>query len=240
METIIHIGQHKTATTSIQKYLLNNKLKLKEQKIYFTDKILDYQKPNHIILNVYALLKDRKSGAKRRVIESRGIEYLNELDKSLPAEIERIYSNAVQENCDKIIWSNEGLYLLNSEIEYEKLLNLFKPFSSKVTIVCCFRDKKSYIKSYEKMMGGIPSDDPESHRYTKKDSWLLDYDGKKNLLSKVFDEVLCFDYNPKDNIKEFLKVLKIENESNTQLRLNVTKKKKKESLFLRIMKRLKK
>lgn len=185
METIVHIGQYKTGTTSIQNYLEHNIDNLKAQNIYFTDKILDQYSPNHTLLNVYSLAKDRTSSTKDLYTKSTGLGNLDFLDKHLPEEIKGIYERAVQAKCDRIIWSNEGLYLLNSKEEYQKLANLFRPFSSRVVVVCCFRDKGSFLKSYKLQLETqnlTPSSDTDSYRYLKGDTWLLDYDRKKSNL----------------------------------------------------------
>jgi len=211
LETIIHIGKHHTGTTSLQKYLFQQKHKLKQQKYFFTDNILNYKHTSHYILNIYALNKNRLSQMKRVVLKSKGREYLHELDEKLPLEIKKIYNKAKQEQCNKVLWSNEGLDLLNSKVEFEKLYNLFKPFSSKITVVCCFRDKEYYM-----------------HRWKlKPEDWRVDYDRKKRILSDVFDECLFFDYQKEGNIKAFLNLINLQLNCSTELRLNVTKLNKK-------------
>jgi len=229
METVIHIGQHKTGTTSLQNCLFHYKSELRKQKYYFTNKILNYRHNSHYILNVYSLNKTRFSSMKERIIKSNGQKYLDELDERLPSGIKNIYDEAIQQKCDKIIWSNEGLYLLNSINEYKKLLNLFKPFSSKITIVCCFRDKESYSVSYTRQLQKqniTLSNDPDSYRYLKPDSWLFNYDRKKRILSEVFDQFLFWNYNKADNITPFFKLVNINIKNSKNFRLNVTEPKK--------------
>ena len=227
MITIVHIGQHKTGTTSLQAFLLNNKKKLKKQKIYYTDNVYGEKSPSQYILNVYALNKNRFSHFKEAIIKTSGIDYLTNLENNIQSEIERIYKEAIQKKCDKILWTNEGLYLLNSIEEYERLVNLFKPYSSKIIVVCCFREKKSYRNSYKKQLEKQnlkPSFDKDSYKYIKSDSWLFDYERKKEILKNVFDECLYFDYNQENNIKPFLKLLNIKLKKTSLLRLNVTRK----------------
>jgi len=211
METIIHIGKHHTGTTSLQYYLLQQKRKLKKQKCFFTNKILNYKYPSHYILNIYSLHRNRLSMMKEIVLKSKGQEYLDELDEKLPLEIKNIYNKATQQQCNKIIWSNEGLDILNSKMEYEKLYNLFKPFSSKITVVCCFRDKEYYVNKWK----------------LKPEDWRVDYDRKKRILADVFDECLFFDYQKEGNIKPFLELINLQLTCYSELRLHATKQNKK-------------
>jgi len=227
METIIHIGQHKTGTTSLQHFLHENKLELRKQNIFITDTILAYSNHSHYILNVYSLAKNRFSSMKENILNKKGQSYLDELDKTLRIEMGRIYKLAIEENCSKIIWSNEGLYLLNSADEYKKLRNLFVQYSSKITVVCCFRDKKTYQTSYTKQLEKqniTTSTNFDSYRNTKEDSWLFDYRRKKTILNEVFDRCIYFDYDSKNNIKPFLNLLGITLEIPSDLRLNSTAK----------------
>jgi len=225
METIVHIGQHKTATTSLQNFLRQNRNELIEKGVFVANKILNYTHPSHYVLNIYALAKNRYSVMKQKVLSNKGDVYLDELDKTLPNEIEKIYAEANLKNCKKILWTNEGLYLLNSKAEYEKLIGLFKPYSSKITVICCFRNLASYKTSYIKKLERRaiePSLNKDSFSYISDDSWLFNYTRKKNILAEVFDECLYFDYQKEDNIKPFMQLLNIEIEGSTDFRLNIT------------------
>lgn len=225
METIIHIGQHKTGSTSLQNTLFQHRSELRKQKYFYTNKILTHEHNSHYILNVYALDRNRFSSMKEKLIKSNGEKHIEELNEQLPTEIKTIYDEALRQNCNKIIWSNEGLYLLNSKQEYERLFNLFKPFSTKITVTCCFRERESYRISYLKELQKKNislSNIPGSCRYLKPDSWLFDYDRKKRILYEVFDQCLFWDYKKEDNIKPFLTLFNIEIEGNINKRLNVT------------------
>lgn len=241
METIIHIGQHKTGTTSLQKFLHQHTAKLKAQGFYYTDTVLDYIHTSHYVLNLYALKPDRYSSMKDKVVQTRGEEHLHQLQEDLPSAIKQIYAEAARSGCDKVIWSNEGLYLLNTVEEYQKLFQLFAPFSSSITAVCCFRNKESYSISYAKQLrkqGISQVDQPDSYRYVKPDSWLFDYDRKKTLLAQVFDRTLYWDYDKEDNISCFLNLFGIEIDAPTRVRLNITGRKKR-GLLTRAITKLK-
>ncbi len=195
MKTIIHIGQHKTGTTSIQKFLQDNRISLMRKGLYVPSNIAGYDHPSHFILNIYSLADNRYSPMKEKIIKNKGEEYLSNLEEKLKNDIESIYEEASQQKCNSVLWSNEGLYLLNSVKDYEKLNNLFSKFSSSVEIVCCFREVESYRQSYMQQLTknkGTLSDNPDSYRYLEADSWLFDYNRKKNYSQWFLNNVIIF------------------------------------------------
>lgn len=225
MKTIIHIGQHKTATTSIQQFLQDNRKTLARTGLYVPSQIAGHRSPSHFILNVYALATDRFSSQKDRIIAQNGKNYISELESVLRKDIEKIYEKAVKNNCDQVIWSNEGLYLLNSVEEYQRLTNLFAQYSTEIEVVCCFRDVASYRESYLRQLQKqeiTPSSDPDSYRYLEPDSWLFDYQRKKELLGEVFNKCNYFTYDPNDNVKKFMEVIGVEVDNSGDYRFNVT------------------
>ena len=74
MKTIIHIGQHKTGTTSIQKFLQDNRTTLAENGVYVPSRLAGYSEPSHFILNVYALAEDRYSSRKKAIVKAKGCD----------------------------------------------------------------------------------------------------------------------------------------------------------------------
>ena len=150
MRTIIHIGQHKTGTTSIQHYLKSKQLELAKEGLYVPDGLVGFENPSHFILNVYALNQNRSSSTKDKLLATRGPGYIAGLRQNLRDDIAKHYQNAKTQGCKDVIWTNEGLYLLRREEEYERLLELFVEFSSEVVCICCFRDVESYKFSYKK------------------------------------------------------------------------------------------
>jgi hypothetical protein len=225
LKTIIHIGQHKTGTTSIQRFLQDNRKALVQHGFYVPGKIAGYSHPSHFILNVYALAEERFFSMKEKIISNKGMEYLSNLEIDLKKDIGHIYNEALQQKYNKIIWSNEGLYLLNTKIEYKRLFDLFSEYSTEIEAVCCFRDVKSYRESYKKQLAKQNisfSDNPDSYRYVEIDSWLFKYKRKKDLLSQVFDKCTHFSYDPKDNVSKFLEAIHINGISTSNYRLNIT------------------
>ncbi|WP_299880739.1 hypothetical protein [uncultured Cocleimonas sp.] len=207
MRTIIHIGQHKTGTTSLQDYLQSQRNNLLKKGLYVPDSLAGINHPSHYILNVFALDKERLSPMKEHLLSTKPKSFFDNLENKLTSDIEKHYKQAQENNCSDIIWSNEGLYLLNSENEYKKLLQLFTKHSDNIVCVCTFREKKSFRKSYVKQLlkqkiNFIQTKD--SYRYIHEDSWLFDYESKINLLKKVFKDTIFIDYEPQNMVKIFM------------------------------------
>ncbi len=245
MKTIIHIGQHKTATTSIQKYLQDNRRLIIKKGLYVPDKIAGFKNSSHFILNVYALDKNRFSSKKYKIISSKGQAYLSGLKEIIKRDIAQIYQDALEQGCHQVIWSNEGLYLLNSVAEYQKLINLFTPYSTEIEVICCFREVQSYRESYIKQLKKQNIsllDDPDSYRYLEPDSWLFDYERKKNLLEQTFSKCHYFSYDSSDNVTKFMKVIGFDYVETEKYRLNETNNKstKNTTLLNRLKNKLKK
>jgi len=225
MRTIIHIGQHKTGTTSIQNFLRNKRRGLAKEGLYVPDSLVGCDNPSHFLLNVYSLHKNRFSSTKEKLLATNPPEYFVDLEARLRNDISKHYRIADQQGCRDVIWSNEGLYLLNSPEEYKRLFDLFAKHSSVIVCVCCFRDVESYRTSYMKQLMrqriGF-SEDKDSYRYVKPDSWLFDYKRKEEILKQVFENVICFPYNEENNVKCFMGQIGYSAADADAIRLNVS------------------
>jgi hypothetical protein len=225
MRTIVHIGQHKTATTSIQHLLGQFRSAFCRHGLYVPDSIAGFTNRSHFILNVYALDQDRYSFSKENLLKTRSRDYLSGLGASIKEDVAKHYQRASESRCRDVIWTNEGLYTLNSVEEYARLRSLFEAYSSRIVCVCCFRDVASFRKSYIQQMvrnGYSSSDDPNYWRYVAEDSWLFDYERKTRLLRQVFDEVVTFPYDPADNVGAFFASIGYRVPNTRSLRLNVS------------------
>ena len=226
MRTIIHIGQHKTGTTSIQHYLKTKRNELVKEGLYVPDSLVDFDHPSHFVLNVYALNQNRFSSMKDRLLSTKTPEFFIGLQQNLEKDISRHYRKASDLGCKDVIWSNEGLYLLNSVEEYRRLLDLFDKYSTEVVCICCFREIESYRLSYMKQLTkqGIGfSQDKDSYRYVGLDSWLFDYQHKEEILRQVFEKVILFPYDKQNMIKTFMEQIGYIVIDGDSIRLNVTK-----------------
>lgn len=225
IRTIIHIGQHKTGTTSIQHFLRFNKTALSKRGLYVPDVIANHNNTSHYMLNVYALNKNRFSSIKKRLLDAGPEDYLSRIDPLLKRDIKHHYKLAREQNCRDVLWTNEGLFLLNSIEEHKRLRDLFEPYSASVVCVCCFRDVDSYKKSYIRQLAdeGIhPSPDKNSCHYLEHDSWLFDYAGKIKMLEAIFDRVIIYPYHAKDGVGDFMRTIGYTANHTGPVRLNVT------------------
>lgn len=207
MKTIIHIGQHKTGTTSLQHYLQDQRQTLLTEGLYVPDALAGISHPSHYMLNVYALDEKRLSPMKEQLLANNNPIFFSELEEHLQNDIKQHYQLAKKAGCHTIIWSNEGLYLLNSVAEYRRLLSLFSDDSDEVLCICTFREKNAFRTSYIqqlKKQGIDHCDDIDSYAHVKHTSWLFDYQRKKQLLSQVFETRLYLDYTPKNMSKTFM------------------------------------
>ena len=68
MRTFVHVGQHKTATTSIQYFLRRNAEMLLKRGLYVPDKLAGFGNPSHFALNVYSLDRKRMSSMKEKLL----------------------------------------------------------------------------------------------------------------------------------------------------------------------------
>ena len=220
LRTFVHVGQHKTGTTSIQMFLKEQADTLRRHGLY-----VPLPGRIHALLNVYALQWQRMSTVKEDLRRRKSVFFFWSLGWRLRRQITRHYEQARAQGCRDVLWSNEGLYLLNSTAEYSKLVRLFVPHSSQTVAVCCFRDVESYRASYRAQLekdGRAFSTDPDSFRYVEPDSWLFDFERKRNLLLRTFDETITFDYHAKDNVKRFFEMLDYTVEGTSRYRHNIT------------------
>lgn len=168
---ILHIGMHKTGSTSLQDFLADHREHLISQGVnYYRGSLLT---DNHIELYLSCLDRDRDSLA----LATMQIGSLDTLFDNTRARISKFLTDA---HAETIVFSTEGLSLLRSVEEMERLAQIFEPSVHNVRIVCVLRDKADYLNAYRKQIfkvpGRKPSDDPRSALYVEPDSWLVDYD----------------------------------------------------------------
>lgn len=226
MRTFIHIGQHKTGTTSIQHYLKENRTDLGQRGLYIADSLAGESSPSHFMLNMFALNEHRYSSMKEKFLAAHSVDFFSRLKYSLPLEIATHYKKAEDSGCTDIVWSNEGLYLLNSMEEYARLKGLFEKHSTEIVCICCFREVESYKNSYRqqlKKQGISHSDIEDSYRNMSDDSWLFNYRRKKRLLRKAFGKIIIFQYEKNGMVEKFMECIDHPINTKNIPRLNVTK-----------------
>lgn len=227
METFIHLGQHKTGTTSIQSFLLKNKAALEVQRIFIPTDFMGRKTANHYELNLVTLADQRSSPMKDAFNGS-----LENLKGKVENEIDLIYKLCINKNCNKVLFSNEGLSLLRHYEEYQALYNLFSKYSIKVSVVICLRAEKEFKSSWAsqlKRMGLVEEkNDKNSYRYLGDDSWLFKWQDRLAVMSQIFDKLIVYKYKKISSIHSFcdalnIDLLKIDKKPDKTFQRNVTK-----------------
>lgn len=227
METFIHLGQHKTGTTSIQSFLLRNQAALEDQRILIPTEFMGRNTANHYELNLVTLFDQRSSPMKDAFIGS-----LENLKEKVVHEINLIYKLATNKNCNKVLFSNEGLSFLRHYEEYEALYNLFSQYSMKVSVVICLREEKEFKSSWASQLKRMGLDeeknDKNSYRYLGDDSWLFKWQDRLAFMSQIFDKLIVYKYKKNSSIRSFCDALnidlsKIDKNSDKIYNLNVNK-----------------
>ncbi len=131
INTIIHIGRHKTGTTALQNYLYDNRGSLKEKGFYY---LYGYRREKaHHLLSEY--------------LASAPFKALNEEDKNI--ELQKIQHNIIDEVNDNtdgtktIIISSEAF----QNVTPRYLKAIFHPDAFNVQIVSYFREQVGYTAS---------------------------------------------------------------------------------------------
>lgn len=210
MKAFLHIGTVKTGTTSIQRFLQDNKNELKKHKFYYPQSIL-YKKenPQHIFLHHIA----------NKIYEKNSP---NNFSKYLDSErIIRTLKQEIEKNKDKtFIFSSECISFFLDIEEKIKALKLFLNYLG-------FDDIKIilYLRNQADLMVSLSSEDlkrgliktsyeikPKEHEHI----YTFDYDilcsrysdifGKENFIPRIFQKD---DFFKEDLIKDFLHILGI-------------------------------
>jgi hypothetical protein len=155
---MIHIGTHKTGTTSFQTWAEQHATDLS----YFTGMF----GPNHYELALACTRLDRNMTPQRR-----------HFDWCVPGWRESVKVHVRAQTSHDLLVSCEDLSLFRYADEIERLQSLFHPLDLEVVVV--LRDPVQFLRSYRgqlERMGFPPSPHRESFAYTEDDSWLIDYE----------------------------------------------------------------
>lgn len=199
MEYILHIGLHKTGTTSIQTFFQRNIAVLQANGLDFYQGMVFPE--NHVELHAASMRPERESGYKNRTGVKVDAGYIDQVRQ----HVSRFVAGS---HAQRIIFSSEGLSLLRYPDELETLKSLFPPGAWQVLVY--LRRPADYLRSYaaqlKKDPGTLPLDiEKDSFAYTEPDSWLADYParllpfeqvfGKTNVRAVDYDNALAKDGN---------------------------------------------
>lgn len=164
-DLLIHIGTHKTATTSFQVYLRDRILDLEQHGIAYLPQELS---------NLMAIIAVRN-----RLPIPGTTNWTPDQTKKIRRKLEQDVADFCRIHPEQtIVLSNEHLSYFRTKEEVDRVLELF-PDSRSIHVFVVFREKEDFLKSYQRQAEwsghGPVWDDKSSPFYCGRDSWLLDY-----------------------------------------------------------------
>ena len=166
---VLHVGIHKTGTTSIQQFLRdqNDGLLAAAGASYAEGFLIPIV---HTELPLVTIRSERTWPARLRFPETQRRSW----QVAAKAHV-RDQVNASKP--DRLVYLHEDLSYLRYEDEFERLRDLLT--GRTVTVVVFLREPEAFLRSYAAQIEGTGfelSDDPSSFAYVQPDSWLVDYD----------------------------------------------------------------
>lgn len=177
----IHIGTHKTGSSSLQHWLGSNRDRLEQTGYaYFTGA---FEPDNHVELFAVPMRPGREAFAREKygIVGS---------ETELESLRNRFQAFAARHPEDNLILSCEGLSLLRFDDEIDRFRSIIEPTDREVVVVLVLRNKGDFLDSFRRQIikhrDRELSDDPSSVRYVEPDSWLADYDAIEDIWSRSF------------------------------------------------------
>ncbi|SMX43683.1 hypothetical protein [Actibacterium lipolyticum] len=183
----LHMGLHKTGTTSIQNWLLSNSDALLKTDLAFYQG--RYIPSNHIEFALSSLRDELDAPIKRRVDLDR-----ERLFEETKAQLELFLSKT---RASRLIISNETISFIRDKTEMKRLRSIFPPNAAIVPIIF-LRSKEEWLASFKQQMfkmGLKESTDPKSCTYFGSDTWLLQHETLVDLVRRTFGEVKTVQYD---------------------------------------------
>lgn len=186
---VLHVGIHKTGSTSIQSFLNANRERLRACDIDFYEG--HHIASNHVELHAAAMREDRSSPFK--------------LDNDLTvdaayrsATAARLNDQLARSTSPRILFSAEGLSYLRHPDEMARLKALLP--GDDIRIIFYVRDRNTFLSSYRGEMERhrLPAViDRDSFAYVADDSWLADFNTRIDAFRSAFGRasVTVVDYD---------------------------------------------
>jgi hypothetical protein len=161
--SILHIGFHKTGSTSIQHFAGTFRDRLSALGVAFYRG--QHLANNHVELHVAAMRPDRITPFKAQ----QGIAGGDEYRQTVATALENFKASTAQSTA---LFSAEGLSYLREPAEIAWLRSCL---GEDVVVIACLRNLRDYKVAYRHMLerhGIAPSTDKDSIAYLAEDSWL--------------------------------------------------------------------
>jgi len=179
-QVFLHIGTHKTGTTSIQTFLDEHRTRLGSVGARFFDgRLIPH---NHVELHLSAMRPGRSSP----IHVLKNIQVDDRFRRRTHRAVRRFLRRSTEE---RLLFSAEGLSYLRYADEIAFLRSAFAGYP--VRVIVFLRDAQDFLRSYRAQMhklGFAESDDPESFAYTRADSWLVQWDRMLGVYGQAFGE----------------------------------------------------
>jgi hypothetical protein len=187
---LVHVGTHKTGTTSIQGFL-------RDEEDGLLASVGGHYPPGFLLPTVHTDLPlltirpERTWPARLRFPETQRGSW----QAAARAHVRR---QVVEADADLLVYVHEDLSYLRFDDELERLAELFA--GRAVSVVAVLRDDDAFLRSYRSQLAGTgfaTSDDPTSFAYVEPDSWLLDHEALLDGYRRWFgaDHVTVLDYD---------------------------------------------
>lgn len=183
----VHIGTHKTGSTSLQYWLAQHAEDLVRDHGIGVYRPIH---PNGRELALWCANSDRSIPTIREIPEWRTDAWRNQAYDHIRRETLR--------PDETLVFSNETLSLLRTTDELERLRDLLAP--RRIEIIYVTRRREDFLRSWREQLtrdGFTPSTDQSSFAYLESNSWLVDYDDIVRVNTEVFghDHVHHVDYD---------------------------------------------
>jgi hypothetical protein len=213
-QLVLHVGTHKTGSTSLQRFLLDHAVDLSRKGVAVYRGEL--RESNHIELHLTAMRDERDSFAKLGICKHLTIDAVY---RRHVAERVQAFIGSYHES--RLVFTSEDLCWLRYDDEIDRLKTILAVGANDATVVLYLRNKHDFLRSYtaqiHKVPGRQPSDDPSSTLYVEPDTWLVDYDSLVATYQRGFgaDNVVVIDYDHEmrtlgNVIPSFLRVLGVD------------------------------
>lgn len=185
---IIHIGFHKTGSSSIQHFLKINRDRLKTHGYWFYSG--EHIDGNHVELHAASMRRERSSTFKLKSEFEFDEQYFLNTKARLREFIARVGENSA-------IFSADSLSLLRYADETDCLASMLP---RDVSIIAFLRNRQDYRRSHSsqlKRAGFRNVTDKDSHAYMEEDSWMFDYELRLKSYRETFglENVHIVDYD---------------------------------------------
>jgi hypothetical protein len=207
----LHLGLHKTGTTSIQQACVTSPIALaKDGRKYYSG---IFKNGNHREIS-HAILRDEIEWPARKMFNTSKEQTFLAIRRNIEEELKKT---------NHLVISAESLSYIRHQDEINNLKSLF-PNNVEIIPILFLREKNEWLKSYISQFKKRGHEVSESHNSvlnTNPDSWVLRHDELIHILQANFANTIIIDYD-ENVIKRFSHAIGL-SESLPAFRINITK-----------------